>query len=42
MPNPFLYIYIIYIEFGFVGFYGTSTTEGYLITSHFYAYILNI
>ena len=42
MPNPFLYIYIIYIWFGLVGFYGTSTIVGYLMPNPFYTYISNI
>ena len=37
-----LYIYIKYIWFGLVGFYGISTTVGYLIPNPLYTYILNI
>ena len=43
IPNP---DYIIYelglVWFGWVGFYGTSTIVGYLMTNTLYAYILNI
>ena len=35
-------IYIKYIGFGFVGFYGISTIVGYLIPNPLYTYILNI
>ena len=45
MPNPlyiYTYIYIKYIECGFVLFYGTSIIVGYLMPSPFYTYILNI
>ena len=37
-----LYIYIKYIGFGLVGFYGISTIVGYLMSNHLYTYILNI
>ena len=37
-----LYIYIKYIWFGLVGFYGISTIVGYLIPNPLYTYILNI
>ena len=37
-----LYIYIIYIGFGLVGFYGISTIEGYLMPNPLNPYILNI
>ena len=37
-----LYIYIKYIWFGLVGFYGISTIVGYLMSNAFYTYILNI
>ena len=37
-----LYIYIRFIWFGWVMFYGISTIEGYLMPNPFYAYILNI
>ena len=40
--KSFLYIYIKYIGFGLVGFYGISTIVGYLIPKPFYTYILNI
>ena len=33
-----LYIYIRYIWFGFVGFYGISTIIGYLMLNPFYTY----
>ena len=36
-----LYIYIKYIWFGWVGFYGISTIVGYLMLNPFYTYILN-
>ena len=35
-------IYIKYIRFGFVGFYGISTIVGYLMLNPLYTYILNI
>ena len=41
MPNPF-YIYIKYIWFGLVVFYGISTIVGYLMPNPLYIYILNI
>ena len=37
-----LYIYIKYIWFGLVGFYGISTILGYLLPNHLYEYILYI
>ena len=37
-----LYIYIEYIWFGLVGFYGISTIVGYLMPNSVYTYILNI
>ena len=37
-----LYIYIKYIRFGLVGFYGISTIVGYLMPNPLYTYILNI
>ena len=37
-----LYIYIKYIWFCLVGFYGISTIVGYLMPNPLYAYILNI
>ena len=37
-----LYIYIKYIRFGLVGFYGISTIVGYLMPNPFYTYILTI
>ena len=37
-----LYIYIKYIGFGLVGFYGLSTIVGYLMPNSLYTYILNI
>ena len=37
-----LYIYIKYIRFGFVGFYGTSTIVDYLMPNPVYNYILVI
>ena len=40
--KSFLYIYIRYIGFGLVGFYGTSTIVGYLMPNPLYTYILNI
>ena len=36
-----LYIYIKYIGFGLVGFYGISTLVGNLIPNPLYTYILN-
>ena len=36
------YIYIKYIGFELVGFYGISTIVGYLIPNPIYTYILNI
>ena len=40
MPNP-LYIYIKYIGFGWVGFYGISTIVGYLIPNPVGNFILD-
>ena len=40
--KSFLYIYIKYIRFGLVGFYGISTIVGYLMPTPLYAYILNM
>ena len=37
-----LYIYIKYVWFGLVGFYGISTIVGYLMPNPLYTYILNI
>ena len=37
-----LYIYIKYIWFGWVGFYGISTIVGYLMPNPLYTYIFNI
>ena len=37
-----LYIYIKYIGFSLVGFYGISTLVGYLMPNPLYTYILNI
>ena len=37
-----LYIYIRYIGFGLVGFYGISTILGYLMSNALHTYILNI
>ena len=37
-----LYIYIKYIWFGLVGFYGISIIVGYLMPNPLYTYILNI
>ena len=37
-----LYIYITYIWFGLVGFYGISTIVDYFIPNHLHTYILNI
>ena len=37
-----LYIYIRYICFNLVGFYGISTIVGYLMPNPLYTYILNI
>ena len=37
-----LYIYIKYIWFGLVGFYGISSIVGYLMSTPLYTYILNI
>ena len=40
--KSFLCIYIKYIRFGWVGFYGISTGVGYLMPNRFYAYTLNL
>ena len=40
--KSFLCIYIRYIRFGLVEFYGISTIVGYLMPNPFYAYILDI
>ena len=40
--KSFLYIYIRYIWFGLVGFYGISTIVCYLMPNPLYTYILNI
>ena len=37
-----LYIYIKYIGFSLVGFYGISTIVSYLMPNPLYTYILNI
>ena len=37
-----LYIYIKYLKFGLVAFYGISTIAGYLMPTPLYTYILNI
>ena len=37
-----LYIYIKYIWFGWVGFYGISTIVGYLMSNPLYTNVLNI
>ena len=37
-----LYIYIKYVWFGFVGFYGISTIVDYFMPNPFYTNILNI
>ena len=37
-----LYIYIKYIGFGLIGFYGLSTIVGYLMPYPVHSYILNI
>ena len=37
-----LYIYIKYIGFNLVGFYGISTSVGYLMPNPLYTYILDI
>ena len=37
-----LYIYIKYVWFGLVLFYGISTIVGYLMSNPLYTYILNI
>ncbi len=40
--KSYLYIYIEYIRFGLVGFYGIPTIVGYSTSNRFYTYILNI
>ena len=40
--KSFLCIYIEYIGFGLIAFYGISTIVGYLMTNPLNAYILNI
>ena len=40
--KSFLYIYIEYIWFGLVRFYGISTITGYLMSNPVYTYILDI
>ena len=40
--KSFLYLYIKYIRFGLVWFYGISTKVGYLMSNPLYTYILNI
>ena len=40
--NSSLYIYIKYIWFGLVGFYGISTIVGYLMPIPLYTYMINI
>ena len=40
--NSSLYIYIKYIGFGLVGFYGISTIVSYLMPNPLYTYMLNI
>ena len=40
--KSFLYIYIKYIKFGLVGFYGISIIVGYLMSNPLYTYIFNI
>ncbi len=40
--KSFLYIYIKYIWFGLVGFYGISTIVGYLMPNIVFTYILDI
>ena len=42
MPNPLRHIYMKYIWFCLVGFYGISTSGGYLKPNPLYRYILNI
>ena len=37
-----LYIYIKYVWFGLVGFYGISTIVGYLMPNPLYTYISNM
>ena len=37
-----LYIYIKYVWFGLVGFYGISTIVGYSMPNHLYTFILSI
>ena len=40
--KSYLYIYIKYIGFGLVGFYGISTIIGYLMPNPLYTYLSNI
>ena len=40
--KSFLHIYIKYIGFGLVGFYGISTFVGYLMPNPLYTYILDV
>ena len=40
--KSYLYIYIKYIGFGLIRFYGISTLVGYLMPNPLYTYILNI
>ena len=40
--KPSLYIYIKYLWFGMVRFYGISTIVGYLMPNPLYTFILNI
>ena len=40
--KSFLYVYIKYIGFNLIVFYGISTIVGYLIPNLLYTYILNI
>ena len=37
-----LYVYVKYISFGLLGFYGISTIIGYLMPNPHYTYMLNI
>ena len=40
--KSFVYIHIIYIGFGLIGFYGISTSEGHLMSNPFHTYIYRI
>ena len=40
--KSFIYIYIKYIGFSLVGFYGISTLVDYLMPDTLYTYVLNI